>query len=340
MSHQENIKKLITNHSLRLQKLKEQQALEGFSSDPKILVEIESIEATIEKLQIELKEVASEGNLKTQVNEIRPSNRKKETSISTHLEDLNKLLGGGLQRGDLIIIAGRPQMGKSSLAKDFLVYAASNGENCLFFSLDKNDTQQVHRILASISGIPVDRIRRGYMDDSEVEHLLKASSHLSNLPIFIDDTPGITIKQIRNQSIQYCNEHNIDLIVIDYLQLISDDELQQVERRSFNPVKILKNLGRELNVPIILVSHLGRALERRFDKRPILSDLDDIIEAHADVVLFIYRHDFYDPDTEYPNLAEIIVSKNRDGFTGAFPVYFKKHQGMFVDLEVKKLPPE
>jgi replicative DNA helicase len=341
MTPQENIKKLIINHSLRLQKLREQQALEGFSTDPRVLLEIESIEVNIKKLQTELTEIESKAEPKI---EIIPSNSKKErkeTNIPTPLEDLNRLLGGGFQRGDLIVIVSRPRMGKSSLAKDFLVYAASNGENCLLFSLDKTDTQQIHRITASSSGIPVDRIRRGYLENEESEQLIKALAHISTLPILIDDTPGITIKQIRKQSIRYHQEQNIDLIVIDYLQLISDNESEQDDKRQpLDKIKILKNLGRELNVPVILVSQLGRALEQRFDKRPILSDLDDAIEAHADVVVFIYRDEVYNPDTEFPNIAEIIVSKNRDGYTGEFSVYFKKQLGMFLNLEVKIMPLE
>jgi replicative DNA helicase len=324
-----------------LQKLKEQQALEGFSTDPRVLLEIESIEITIEKLQAELTEIEAKAEPKIEITSSNTKRERKETNIPTPLENLNQLLGGGFQRGDLIVIASRPRMGKSSLVKDFLVYAASNSENCLFFSLDKSDTQQLHRIAASRSGIPIHRIRRGYLKKDESEQLIKALADISTLPILIDDTPGITIKQIRNQAIRHYQEQDIDLIVIDYLQLISEDKSAQGdEKHPLDKIKTLKNLGREVNAPIILVSQLGRALERRFDKRPILSDLDDAIEAHADVVVFIYQDEIYNPDTEFPNIAEIIVSKNRDGYTGEFSVYFKKQLGMFLDLEVKITPLE
>lgn len=259
--------------------------------------------------------------------------------IPTGLSDLDKLLGG-LQRSDVIILAGRPGMGKTSLALSIALQAARRYQKRVaVFSLEMSDEQLVQRLVSAETGIDSQRLRLGDIKDNEWPTFIQATKLLSNTSIFIDDTAAISVMQLRAKARRLHAEFGLDLLVVDYLQLMQGDSHSENRQQEISYIsRSVKALARELNIPILALSQLSRQVESRHDKRPMLSDLRESgsIEQDADVVMFVYRDDVYNPDTEYPNIAEIIVAKHRSGPTGIFSVYFKKHLAQFVDLEVRK----
>jgi replicative DNA helicase len=263
--------------------------------------------------------------------------------IPTGLADLDKLLGG-LQRSDLIILAGRPGMGKTSLGLSIALQAARKWDKRIaVFSLEMSDEQLVQRLVSAETGIDSQRLRLGEIKDDEWSTLLQATNLLANTQIFIDDTPAISALELRTKSRRLHAEHGLDLVIVDYLQLMRGDFRSENRQQEISFIsRSLKALARELNIPILALSQLSRQVESRHDKRPMLSDLRESgsIEQDADAVLFIYRDEVYNPDSEFPNIAEIILSKHRSGPTGIFSVYFKKHLAQFVDLEVRRQPLE
>lgn len=265
--------------------------------------------------------------------------------IPTGLADLDKLLGG-LQRSDMIVMAGRPGMGKTSLALSMALQAARQWKKRVaLFSLEMSDEQLVQRLVSAETGIDSQRLRLGNIRADEWPTFYQAIRLLSETSFFIDDTPAISALDLRSKSRRLHAEHGLDLIIVDYLQLMRGSSQGRNENRQQEISFIsrsIKSLARELNVPILALSQLSRQVESRHDKRPMLSDLRESgsIEQDADVVLFIYRDEVYNPDTEFPNIAELIVSKHRSGPTGIFSVYFKKHLAQFVDLEVRIQPLE
>lgn len=265
--------------------------------------------------------------------------------IPTGLADLDKLLGG-LQRSDMVVMAGRPGMGKTSLALSMALQAARQWKKRVaIFSLEMSDEQLVQRLVSAETGIDSQRLRLGNIRADEWPTFYQAIRLLSETSIFLDDTPAISALDLRSKARRLHAEHGLDMIIVDYLQLMRGSSQGRNENRQQEISFIsrsIKSLARELNVPILALSQLSRQVESRHDKRPMLSDLRESgsIEQDADVVLFIYRDEVYNPDTEFPNIAEIIVSKHRSGPTGIFSVYFKKHLAQFVDLEVKVQPLE
>jgi replicative DNA helicase len=259
--------------------------------------------------------------------------------IPTGLTDLDKLLGG-FQRSDLVIIAGRPGMGKTSLALSIALQAARKWDKRVgIFSLEMSNEQVVQRLVSAETGIDSQRLRLGAIHDDEWSTLVQAASLLSNTQIYIDDTPAISALEMRTKARRLHAEFGLDVLIVDYLQLMRGDfrSENRVQEISFIS-RSLKGLARELNIPVVALSQLSRAVESRHDKRPMLSDLRESgsIEQDADVVVFVYRDEIYDPDTEFPNIAELRVSKHRSGPTGVFSVYFKKELAQFVDLEVRR----
>lgn len=263
--------------------------------------------------------------------------------IPTGLADLDKLLGG-LQRSDMVVMAGRPGMGKTSLALSIALQAARRWQKRVaVFSLEMSDEQLVQRLVSAETGIDSQRLRLGNIKSDEWTTFYQAIRLLSETSIFIDDTPAISALELRTKSRRLHAEHGLDLVIVDYLQLMRGGARNENRQQEISFIsRSIKALARELNVPILALSQLSRQVESRHDKRPLLSDLRESgsIEQDADVVLFIYRDEVYNPDTEFPNIAEIIVSKHRSGPTGIFSVYFKKHLAQFVDLEVRKQPLE
>jgi len=247
--------------------------------------------------------------------------------IPTGFADIDKLLGG-LQRSDMIILAARPSVGKTSLALSIAHSAAKRyGQRVAFFSLEMSDEQVVQRLISAETAIDSQRLRRGDIADDEWGRFMKAASDLSETLFFIDDTPGISALELRTKARRLHAEVGIDLIVVDYLQLMrgdfrSENRVQEISAIS----RALKALARELNVPVLALSQLSRGVESRSNKRPILSDLREsgALEQDADVVVFIYRDEMYNENTERKNIADIIVAKHRNGPTGSVALYFKK----------------
>jgi replicative DNA helicase len=256
------------------------------------------------------------------------------------LSALDKQLGG-LQPSDLIIIAGRPSIGKTAFALNLAQNASLHlpRKTVALFSLEMAGEQIVQRLISNMTGIDGQQLRLGRVTDEEYERMTEAIGRLSEAPMFIDDTPAATPNEIRSKARRLYAERGVDLIVIDYLQLMhgggrSENRVQEIAQIS----RSLKALARELKVPVIALSQLSRAVESRTDKRPQLSDLRESgsIEQDADVVMFLYRDDAYDKTTERPNIAEVIVAKHRNGPTGTIELYYNRPQSRFADLDYYK----
>jgi len=282
-----------------------------------------------------LSEVVEEIN--EDVNLIWQSKGKAIVGLPTGLRDIDKLLGG-LQRSAMYVIAGRPGMGKSALAVQIAKYAAKcHRKTPLIFSLEMSDKELGRRILSAESGIEEYRIKSGQIEDGEWESYIATGAKVQEFPIMIDDRPMLLPEQMRAKALQYHMRYGIDMIVVDYIQLMQGHKGQNDNQRVSEASRACKLLARELNIPVIVLSQLSRQCENRFDKRPMLSDLRDsgAIEADADVVGFLYREAVYDKETEFPNIAEFIVSKHRGGPTGNISLYFQKELMTFKDLSTK-----
>ena len=242
------------------------------------------------------------------------------TGVPTGFADLDYRTSG-LHNSDLILVAARPAMGKSAFALNIATHAAVRGKvPVAIFSLEMSKEQMANRILCSEAMVDSAKVRTGKIDDEEWGKLAAASGELSEAGIYIDDTPGISVMEIRAKCRKMKLEKNIGLVVIDYLQLVQgsnrkggsrEQEIAEISRS-------LKILAKEINVPVIALSQLSRAPEQRVDHRPMLSDLRESgsIEQDADIVMFLYRDDYYNEDTDKKNIAEVIIAKHRSGATG------------------------
>ncbi len=261
--------------------------------------------------------------------------------VPTGFVDLDKLTGG-LQRSDLVILAARPSVGKSSLQLGIAHNAAvRHGKTIGIFSLEMSSEQLVQRLLAMETGVDSHRLRLGLIDDSEWDQISRAFGRLAEANIFIDDTPGISSMELRSKSRRLMAERGLDLVIVDYLQLMqgrrSENRVQEVSEIS----RSLKGLARELNIPVLALAQLSRAVETRTDHRPVLSDLRESgsIEQDADIVMFIYREEMYDRETEKKGIAEVIVAKHRNGPTDTVNLRFFERTARFADLELYLEPP-
>ena len=256
--------------------------------------------------------------------------------IPTGFRRIDQLLGG-LQRSDLIIVAGRPGMGKTSFALTLARNAARRfNQRVAIFSLEMSAEQLLQRFISMETGIDSQRLRLGAISEDEWPVFVESAGVLAETAIYIDDTPAISPLEMRTKARRLHAEHGLDLIVVDYLQLMRADMAVQNRVQEISYISgSLKALARELNVPVVALSQLSRAVEQRTEKRPVLADLRESgsIEQDADVVMFIYREDVYDPDTEKQNIAEIIVAKHRHGPTASVDLYFKKEQVTFHELQ-------
>ena len=255
--------------------------------------------------------------------------------VPTGYVDLDRLTGG-LQRSDLIILAARPSVGKTALALGMAYGAAIQHKRTVgLFSLEMSADQLVQRLLATETGIDSHRLRLGQIDDAEWDRISRAFGKLSEANVFIDDSAALSVMDVRTKARRLQAEHGVDLIVIDYLQLMSskrtDNRVQEISEIS----RGLKQLARELNVPVVALSQLSRAVETRSDHRPMLSDLRESgsIEQDADVVMLIYREEIYDPNTEKKGIAEVHIAKHRNGPVGTVPLRFFDKTARFADLE-------
>lgn len=256
--------------------------------------------------------------------------------IPTGFSDIDKLLGG-LQRSDLVILAARPSVGKTSLALSFGHNAAKkHRQRVAFFSLEMSSEQVVQRLISAETGIGSQNLRRGEIDDWA--RFMKATNDLSESTFYIDDTPGISALELRTKARRLHAEVGVDLIIVDYLQLMRGDTRSENRVQEISSIsRSLKALARELNVPLLALSQLSRGVESRTDKRPMLSDLREsgALEQDADVVMFIYRDELYNPNTEDKNIAEVIIAKHRNGPTGKVALFFKRELAQFREAELR-----
>ena len=258
------------------------------------------------------------------------------TGLPTGFKDLDKMTSG-LQPSDLILVAARPSMGKTAFTLNIATYVGLQGHTVAFFSLEMSKEQLMQRMLCSEGGIDSQRLHTGQITDDEWSRLVETADKLNRAPIYIDDTAGITVMELRSKARRLKAEHGLDLIVIDYLQLMqgrsskgNDSRQQEISEIS----RSLKALARELNVPLVALSQLSRSVESRQEKRPMLSDLRESgsLEQDADIVMFLYREDYYDQETERKNITEVIIAKHRNGPIGTIELFFQKEFTKFRDL--------
>jgi len=268
--------------------------------------------------------------------------------VISGFEDLDEMLGG-LQRSDLVILAARPSFGKSSLALNVVLNEAKAGGVVGIFSLEMSREQLALRLLASEAGVDGHRLRLNLVTEAEEQQVMDAIGSLSELPIYVDDTPLQNVVEMRSKARRLHAEHGLDLLVVDYLQLIEGDSRGQNRVQEISEIsRALKGLARDLNVVILTVSQLSRAVEMRPSHRPQLSDLRESgsIEQDADVVVFIFREDLYHTEEEweqrfperiYPkNVAELIIAKHRHGPIGSVHLYFRDRLVRFENLEKER----
>ncbi len=256
--------------------------------------------------------------------------------LPTGYVDLDNHLGG-LQKSDLIILAARPSMGKTSLALDIMRHIAVNARVPVgIFSLEMSKDQLVDRLLSSQSDVNLWKIRTGHLNDDDFEQIGQAMGELSEAPIYIDDAAGSNIMEVRTKARRLQSEHGVGLIVVDYLQLMegrsTENRVQEVSEIS----RSLKLLARELNIPVLALSQLSRGVENRPDKVPQLADLRESgsIEQDADVVMFIYREEMYKgKDSRRPHIAEIHIKKHRNGPVGQVDLFFEAEKASFRNLD-------
>jgi replicative DNA helicase len=253
-----------------------------------------------------------------------------QTIFPTYFADLDYYLSG-LQEGNLIVLASRPSMGKSSLGLNIGTNVSKEGKVVAFFSLEMTKEELVQRVLFSEAKVTSGDARKGQLGPEKWSRVVEAASKVNSLPLYFDDAPVITVTDIRAKSRRLKSSKGLDLIVVDYLQLMQsssgDNRQQEIAEISRN----LKNLARELRVPILALSQLNRAAEAREDKRPRLGDLREsgAIEQDADIVMMLYRDDYYNPGTEIPGVAEVNIVKNRSGQTGKVELFFSKEFTQF-----------
>ena len=258
--------------------------------------------------------------------------------VTTGLIDLNKITNG-LHKADLILLAARPSMGKTALALNIAVNAARDNNNVVIFSLEMSKVQLGNRLLSTASGVNSFYLNTGNLTDDDMNKLVNALQELEYMKLFIDDTPGITLLEMRSRARRIKHEYGLDLIVIDYLQLMQGGTSRLAEQNRQQEIseisRNLKALARELNVPILALSQLSRSVEMRAEKKPQLSDLRESgsLEQDADIVMFLYRDEYYNRDeASSENIAELIIAKNRNGPTTSIRLQFQKEIMRFGDL--------
>ena len=264
----------------------------------------------------------------------RAQNPGEVTGVRTKLLGLDRALNG-LQKSDLILLAARPSMGKTALALNIATNAASSGTRVALFSLEMSKGQLAERLLSMASGVNSFKLKTGNLADEDMQALIGALEKLNDLTLYIDDTAGITMLELRSKVRRLSHEEGLDLIVIDYLQLMQGVRAENRQQEISEISRSLKALAREMDIPILALSQLSRGVEMRADKKPQLSDLRESgsLEQDADVVMFLYRDEYYNRDEENnQNIAELIIAKNRNGPTTSIALQFNKEIMRFGDL--------
>ncbi len=260
------------------------------------------------------------------------------TGIATGFTDLDYRTSG-LQPSDLVLIAARPSMGKTAFVLNIAQYVAFHSDLCTaIFSLEMSKEQLVNRLFSLESRVDAQLLRTGNLADTDWEKLIEGAGVIGRSNLIIDDTPGISIPELRSKCRKYKLEHGLQLIIIDYLQLMSGSGKTDSRQQEISDIsRSLKGLARELKVPVVALSQLSRQVEQRPDHRPMLSDLREsgAIEQDADVVMFLYRDDYYNKDTADKNIAEVIIAKQRNGPIGTVNLVWLPQFTKFVNMERK-----
>ena len=259
------------------------------------------------------------------------------TGVATGLDTIDMKLSG-LQPSQLILLAARPAMGKTALGLTMAWNAARVGKSVAFFSLEMSVLQLNYRLLSMVSMIDLEQVMNGRIKDDEWELLFRATKEIANKDLYVDETPGITLSEMRSKLKRLKAEVGVDLVVIDYLQLMQADGRQENRQNEIASIsRGLKTLSKEVNCPILSLAQLSREADKRADHKPILSDLREsgAIEQDADVVMLLYREDYYDEE-DNPNIAKVIVAKHRNGSTGTLDLFFNKPCTTFRDLSYKE----
>jgi len=255
--------------------------------------------------------------------------------ISTGFRDLDKILGG-LQKSDLVILAARPSVGKTAFAIDLARHAATvAGRKVGYFSLEMSNSQIIDRLLSQEVGVGLWNIRNGRLRDEDFAKMADAMGRLSDSGLYFDDTPGLHIMEMRTKARRLKMEQGLDMVLVDYLQLMQGRSKENRTQEVSEISRFLKQLARELEIPVIALSQLSRAVENRADRIPQLSDLRESgsIEQDADIVMFLHREETFDPDTERKGIGDLIVAKHRNGPTGQIELAFIKEQARYRDLD-------
>ncbi|HPD99157.1 replicative DNA helicase [Candidatus Saccharibacteria bacterium] len=348
-AHVEEYANIVAQKAIRRRLIKASQTMVTFGYD-----EEKPIQDLIESAESELFQV-SQQHVKQDISSIEDilaesferldelhKDKGKIRGIPTGLRDLDNILAG-LQRSDLIILAARPSMGKTALTLNLAHNIATKTElPVLVFSLEMSKEQIVDRMLSMESGVDAWNIRTGNLSDTDFEKIGQAMGTLSEAPIYIDDTPGITVSDMRTKARREQHQRQLGAIMVDYLQLMSGgsrfgsdaNRVQEISEIS----RGLKAIARELNVPVVALSQLSRSVESRSPQIPQLADLRESgsIEQDADVVAFIYREDYYNPDTDRKNLTDIFIKKHRNGPTGQVELYFDRERQRFKSLDKRQ----
>ena len=268
--------------------------------------------------------------------EIAAKNRGSVTGIATGFADLDYRTAG-MQPSDLVLIAARPSMGKTAFVLNIAQHVAfKQNKTVAIFSLEMSKEQLVNRMFSLESNVDAQHLRTGQLSDQEWEKLIESAGIIGRSNLIIDDTPGISISELRSKCRKYKMEHNLSMIIIDYLQLMSGSGRSESRQNEISEIsRSLKAVARELSVPVLALSQLSRAVEQRPDHRPMLSDLREsgAIEQDADVVMFIYRDDYYHKDSDKKGVAEIIVAKQRNGPIGTVELAWLPEYTKFANLE-------
>jgi len=350
-AHAENYADIVAQKAIRRRLIKASQDITGLGFD-----ESKAVQELIEEAETQLFQV-SQQHVKQDISSIEDilaesferlddlhKDKGKIRGVPTGFKDLDNILAG-LQRSDLIILAARPSMGKTALSLNLAHSVATKANQpVLVFSLEMSKEQLVDRMLSMESGVDAWNIRTGNLSDADFEKIGQAMGTLSEAPIYIDDSPGITVSDMRTKARREQHQRQLGLIVVDYLQLMSGgsrfggdgNRVQEISEIS----RGLKAVARELNVPVIALSQLSRSVESRSPQIPQLADLRESgsIEQDADVVAFIYREDYYNPDTDRKNITDIFIKKHRNGPTGNIELYFDKEKQRFKGLDKRHAP--
>ena len=271
--------------------------------------------------------------------EISAKNRGSVTGIPTGFTDLDYRTAG-MQPSDLVLIAARPSMGKTAFVLNIAQHVAFKQNKCVaIFSLEMSKEQLVNRMFSLESSVDAQKLRTGQLNDQEWERLIESAGVIGRSNLIIDDTPGISISELRSKCRKFKLEHGLSMIIIDYLQLMSGSGRSDSRQQEISDIsRSLKSVARELGVPVLALSQLSRAVEQRPDHRPMLSDLREsgAIEQDADVVMFIYRDDYYNHDSEKKGVSEIIIAKQRNGPIGTVELAWLPEYTKFANLEHSK----